>query len=211
MPSTCCRSIILVGPDDSRLQGGRGPLAACRRRRCTLLWFVAAHALIAAPAPAALVSMFAASARVAVPITRSRCARVGVCSAGVPAARPDARAEAGVVCAEGAPAGVGVPDRPILLGQQGRCRCVASSSRCAALLHHVAQRPTHASHCCAASCPAGALAGAGASALPYVMRWPGFSSPAGIAALVAAASVSALFMPDYEEVEASSTVAGFLR
>jgi hypothetical protein len=43
------------------------------------------------------------------------------------------------------------------------------------------------------------------------MRWPGFASPAGIAALVAAASVSALFMPDYEEVEASSTVAGFLR
>lgn len=50
----------------------------------------------------------------------------------------------------------------------------------------------------------GALAGSMASIIPMVGRWDGFRSPAGIAAMVAACSLGALFMPDFEEYEQRS-------
>lgn len=50
----------------------------------------------------------------------------------------------------------------------------------------------------------GALAGGMASIIPMLGKWEGFRTPAGIAAMVAACSLGALFMPDFEEVEQRS-------
>jgi hypothetical protein len=51
---------------------------------------------------------------------------------------------------------------------------------------------------------AGTIAGTAGSAIPFARRWPGFRTPSALAATVAACSVGALMMPEYEELEERS-------